>query len=78
MDYLLYASVIFLAHFLFNRYQKRITLSFGKILGLTILLLLFSAVISTIIGTLVPIILSTLVTAVLLQNTYLRNLKISK
>lgn len=73
MNYLLYASIIFLTHVLFNRYQRKISLSFGKLLGLTVILLLLSAVISTFIGTLQPVILSTLVTAVLLQNTYLRN-----
>lgn len=78
MNYLLYASVIFLTHFLINRYQHLLSLSFGKLLGATILLLLFSAVISTALGTLLPVILSTLVTAVALQNAYLQNIKSRK
>lgn len=74
MNYLVYAGIIFLTHILFNKYQKRITRSFSKLLGLTILLLLLSVAISTMVGTLLPVILSSLVTAVLLQNAYLRNL----
>ncbi|MBP1048408.1 hypothetical protein I6N96_19180 [Enterococcus sp. BWM-S5] len=75
MTYLLCGSIIFLTHFLISRYWKKIRLSFGKLLGLTILLLLAAAFISTAVGTLLPIVLSTLITAVILQNAYLQNIK---
>ncbi|MDH6365249.1 Mg/Co/Ni transporter MgtE [Enterococcus sp. PF1-24] len=72
MTYVLCGCVIFLTHFIIQRYWQKFNLSFVKLLALTLLLLLVTVVVSTLIGSLLPMILATLITTVVLQNAYLQ------
>ncbi|MGC6768975.1 hypothetical protein [Enterococcus sp. LJL51] len=78
MNYFLYMLVILVTHYIAENYLKKMTVSFMKLLGLIFFILLALAIISTVIHSIVPIILGTLISAVLLQTVYLKRTVLKK
>lgn len=70
MVFILSAGVIFVTHLLLKENKIILEKSLAQLLFITVAVIIFSAVISTWLGTLIPTILITLITATILQIRY--------